>query len=238
MRHFLPAIVIVAIGLGGCNAFARSHDSGAKTTRDYNVGAFTKLAVAGAYDVEVRTGGQVGVHAEGGEKRLEAMEVKVDGNTLEIGSRKGMHWEWTDGGKVRLIVTVPTLEGAEIAGSGDVTVDRATGPDFKGSIAGSGDLKLASVDARSVKFEIAGSGSIQAAGKADSVKYDIAGSGNIDAPRLVAQTAAVSIAGSGGVKAHATGTAAIEIMGSGDIDLTGGAKCTVSKAGSGNVRCS
>ena len=48
----------------------------------------------------------------------------------------------------------------------------------------------------------------------------------------------VSIAGSGGVRAHASGTADVSIMGSGDVDVAGGAKCIVSKAGSGNVRCS
>ena len=56
--------------------------------------------------------------------------------------------------------------------------------------------------------------------------------------RVQAQQAKVSIAGSGSVKAHATGTADVSIMGSGDVDVTGGAKCSVSKAGSGNVRCS
>ena len=48
----------------------------------------------------------------------------------------------------------------------------------------------------------------------------------------------VSVAGSGGVKAHASGTADVSIMGSGDVDVTGGAKCNVSKQGSGDVRCS
>ena len=48
----------------------------------------------------------------------------------------------------------------------------------------------------------------------------------------------VSIAGSGNVGAHATGTADVSIMGSGDVEVTGGAKCKVSKAGSGDVRCS
>ena len=53
-----------------------------------------------------------------------------------------------------------------------------------------------------------------------------------------AQGLKVSIAGSGGVKAHSSGTADVSIMGSGDVEVAGGAKCNISKAGSGNVRCS
>jgi len=55
---------------------------------------------------------------------------------------------------------------------------------------------------------------------------------------LVAEQAKISIAGSGDVKAHATGSADVSIMGSGDVEVSGGAKCKVSKAGSGDVRCS
>ena len=57
-------------------------------------------------------------------------------------------------------------------------------------------------------------------------------------PALDATDADVSIAGSGNVRARATGTADVSIMGSGDVEVTGGAKCDVSKHGSGDVRCS
>jgi len=94
------------------------------------------------------------------------------------------------------------------------------------------------IEGGTVKLAIAGSGDLMAAGKADKVDISIAGSGDIDAKGLVSRTADVSIAGSGGVAAHATETADVSIMGSGDVELVGGAKCSVSKMGSGNVHCS
>ena len=75
-------------------------------------------------------------------------------------------------------------------------------------------------------------------GKAKSVTYEIAGSGDIDAKGLVAETARISIAGSGNVGANAWGSADVEMIGSGNVDLTGGAKCSVDKHGSGDVNCS
>lgn len=238
MRTTLPLLAGAALLLGGCQLLAHNHDAGPHATRDYPVGAFTKLAVAGAYEVEVRTGAAPSVHAEGGQSRLDKMEVKVEGDTLHIEPQKGLHWSWGDHDRVKLIVTVPALTAAEIAGSGDISIDHVAGPAFKGRIAGSGDLRLAKVDTQSLELGIAGSGDIKAAGSAASVKYDIAGSGDIDGAGVVAQTAAVSISGSGGIHAHATGTASIDVMGSGDVILTGGAKCAITKTGSGDVRCS
>ena len=70
-------------------------------------------------------------------------------------------------------------------------------------------------------------------GTAQAAQYDIAGSGDIDAGALDAKDLKATIAGSGGIKAHSSGTADVSIMGSGDVDVAGGAKCKVSKAGSG-----
>ena len=60
----------------------------------------------------------------------------------------------------------------------------------------------------------------------------------MEAGAVQTQDLKVSIAGSGGIKAHSAGTADVSIMGSGDVEVTGGAKCKISKAGSGDVRCS
>ncbi|HEU4956017.1 MAG TPA: hypothetical protein VFT40_00160, partial [Sphingomicrobium sp.] len=61
---------LAAVGLfaAGCHvgADAENRDPGAEVTRSYQVAAFDKLEVAGPYEVNVVTGGQVGVTAKGG----------------------------------------------------------------------------------------------------------------------------------------------------------------------------
>lgn len=236
----LVPLAAATIALGACHVSAdgRERDAGAKVSRNYQVGTFEKIAVAGPYDVKVVTGGQPRVSAVGGENLLDETEVVVDGDTLEIRPRKnkGFRWSWTNG-KAEFTVNVAALRGAAIAGSGGINVDKVAG-DFEGDVAGSGDLRLAAVNGGKLKLSIAGSGEISAAGKAESLDIGIAGSGDIDARSLASRTADVSIAGSGNVAANVTDTADVSIMGSGDVELTGGAKCKVSKAGSGNVRCS
>ena len=238
LRSLAP--LLAATALAGCHARG-DEEGGATVSRNYSVGNFSAIEVAGPYDVEVRTGSNPSVAAQGSEKLLERTEVEVRDGKLVIHPEHQagwFHWGWSSRGKAHFTVTVPQLTGATIAGSGDIHVDKVSGQDFEGEVAGSGSLDVASFAVQQLKLTIAGSGDMKASGSAQSAKYDIAGSGDIDAANVQTQSLEATIAGSGGIKAHATGNANISIMGSGDVYVTGGAKCSVSKAGSGNAHCS
>jgi hypothetical protein len=242
MRKSITAAVIAASAATSACGHARNEDGGPTVSRNYQVGNFQEIEVAGPYNVQVRTGGNPGVSARGSEKLLERTVVEVKGDKLIIHTERQKGWfhvGWSVNGKADFIVTVPQLRGATIAGSGDIRVDKVRGDRFEGVVAGSGGLGVDALEVRSLKLAIAGSGDAKAgAGKAQVAEYDIAGSGGVDAGAVATQQVKVSIAGSGSVRAHASGAADVSIMGSGDVDVTGGAKCTVSKAGSGNVHCS
>lgn len=241
MRKLTAAALIAAAASTSACGQVHAENGGSTVSRNYRVGDFRQIEVAGPYDVEVRTGSAPSVAARGSEKLLDRTVVEVKGDRLLIRPDQQNHWfgGWSTRGTAHFTVTVPQLSGATIAGSGGIKVDRVAGPQFAGSVAGSGDLSVASMDVNSLKLSIAGSGGVKAgAGRAQVAHYDVAGSGDVDAGAIAAQQLNVSIAGSGGVRAHASGTADVSIMGSGDVDVSGGAKCNVSKAGSGNVRCS
>ena len=234
------AAVIAASALAGCHV--RADDNGGTTvSRNYSIGNFSAIEVAGPYDVEVRTGANPGVSARGAEKLLDRTVVEVQGDKLLIHAENNhsFFFGWSHHGGAKFIVTVPQLSGATIAGSGDIRVDKVSGPNFEGTVTGSGGLEVAAMNVQQLKLEIAGSGDVKAgAGTAQAAQYDIAGSGDIDASSVQARDLKATIAGSGGIKAHSSGTADVSIMGSGDVDVSGGAKCKISKAGSGDVRCS
>jgi len=226
--------------LAGCGiARGKEEDAGPTTERDFQVGNFNQIELTGGYDVNVKTGSAPSVHAKGGQNVLDRLEIKVVNGVLQIGSKKRSAFNWGKHGQVTLDVTVPSLAGVALAGSGDVKVDRIAGEQFEGGIAGSGNLSIENIEVARLKIGIAGSGGAKAgAGKATAAEYDIAGSGDIDAKGVASETTKVSIAGSGGIAGQATRTADVSIMGSGDVELTGGGKCNISKHGSGDVRCS
>jgi hypothetical protein len=242
MRKSVAAVIIAGSAATSACGHSREEGAGPIVSRDYQVGNFQAIEVAGPYDVDVRTGGNPGVSAQGSQKLLERTTVEVRGDKLVIRPEREhgfFHFSWSRRGKAHFTVTVPQLSGATIAGSGDIRVDKVQGNRFEGTVAGSGGINVGNMDVQLLKLAIAGSGGVKAGtGKAQSAEYEIAGSGDVDASAIQAQQAKVSIAGSGNVRAHASGTADVSIMGSGDVEVSGGAKCNISKAGSGNVRCS
>ncbi len=243
MRNAVAAAALIAVAAAtpACSQ-NRAENGGATISRNYPVGGFRQIEVAGPYDVEVRTGSNPSVSAQGSEKLLERTVVEVKGDKLLIRTERNKGWfrmGWSSKGKARFVVTVPELGGAAIAGSGDIRVDRVKGQSFDGSIAGSGGLNIGAVEVGTLRLSIAGSGDARTgAGRAQNAEYEIAGSGGVEAGGVSTQALKVSIAGSGNVRANATQTADVDIVGSGDVVVTGGAKCNVSKAGSGDVRCS
>lgn len=215
-------------------------DLGKTVSRNFQVSDFQEIAVAGPYDVTVRTGAKPSVTAQGPEKVLDQAVVEVNGDKLVIRTENHFFsWSWGSHGKTTFTVTVPQLRKAVLAGSGDLQINAVTGDSFEGALAGSGDLGVGSVEVQSLKLGLAGSGDAKiGGGKAQSAEYKIVGAGDVDARNVTAQQLKISIAGSGDVKGRATGTADVSIMGSGDVAITGGAKCTVTKHGSGDVNCS
>lgn len=232
----LAALPLIACNMGSDDGKPGIAGSGSGNTRTYQVADFTGVALRGSDDVDVRVGSAFSVRAEGDPEVMEYLKIEKDGDTLKIGRRNRSGFNWGDR-EAKVYVTMPRITDGSVAGSGDMTIDRAEGARFSASTAGSGSIEVGTLAADAVVLNIAGSGDIEAAGTAKSVKASIAGSGNVDAGKLKASGADISIAGSGSVKLDVDGNAKVSIVGSGDVDVGANATCTVSKMGSGDVRC-
>ena len=149
MRKSVAAAVIAASAATSACGHSREEGAGPNVSRNYQLGNFQAIEVAGPYDVEVRTGGKPGVSAQGSEKLLERTVVEVRGDKLVIRPEEHHGWfsfGWSNNGKARFSVAVPQLSGATIAGSGDIRVDKVQGNRFEGTVAGSGGIDVATVD--------------------------------------------------------------------------------------------
>ena len=234
-------ILASALVVAACSAAADAErgermDPGPMSQRSFDLAGFNSVSLAGPHDVIVTVGPAFSVRAEGPANVLDRLELDVQGDSLNIGMKKG-RWSFRDPGKTVIHVTMPAIEAAAIGGSGDMRIDKAEGRGFSASIGGSGNIDIASIRVGEASFSIAGSGDIRAAGATQRSTVSIAGSGDVDLGGVETRTASVSIVGSGGVRARAMEAAEVSIMGSGDVEISGTAKCSVSKMGSGSVRC-
>lgn len=241
-KTIIAPLALIALALGACNS--KSDAASAKSTagpdgsRSFAVADFTGVALKGSDDVVVTQGTAFAVTAKGPQDQLDRLEISVKDGVLVVGHKRG---DWKIGRStkgVQVAVTMPRLDSAVVAGSGNMQVDKASGDEVSATVAGSGNLVIADVTAKALELSIAGSGDLNVTkGTTDTGEYSIAGSGDVTASGVSATNVDLSIAGSGNIAAKASEAAAVSIVGSGDVTVTGGAKCSTSKVGSGDVTC-
>jgi hypothetical protein len=245
MRMVLGMVSLLA--LAACNSGSSnpaevrvtpSEEEGGAATSEVALEGFEEVALAGPDNVEITLGEEFSVRAEGPEDVLELLEYEIHGDRLDIGRRHENFSMRGPRGVATIYITMPAIRGAAIAGSGDLTIDRAEADEFEASVAGSGNIAIGELATDSAEFDIAGSGDIRVAGIAGDVEIGIAGSGNVRADDLQAARLDVRIAGSGNVDAYVTESVDANFIGSGDVNVRGGAECRSRSIGSGDLRCS
>ncbi|BBD97113.1 DUF2807 domain-containing protein [Sphingobium amiense] len=239
----IPVLMVSAMAMvpAACSresGSGRHEDSGppADPAAWASLKGFTAIEATGPDNVIV-TRGDFSVRAEGEQKVLDRLDIRVDGDRLEIGRRKRMGMSWSDDRGATIRVSLPAIRSVEATGSGDVEVDRADGEGFTAELTGSGNVKVAAMQVRSLKAEITGSGDMSVAGAAESVDVSVTGSGNFSGESLKAGRGEASILGSGDVGFASDGPVDISIMGSGNVTVKGKAQCKQSIMGSGEARC-
>jgi len=183
------------------------------------VGAFTALRLDSSVDVHARQGAtpSVSVHADDNIEPL--VETVVDGDTLVVRLKKGSSFHSRHNVVVDVVFT--SLTAVQQRGSGDLQINRVSGPKFESSISGSGDLHIEHAQVGAFALSIAGSGDVVVSGTADEARFGIAGSGDIDARNFPAKKVSVSISGSGDARVNATEMLEAKVAGSGDVTYSG-----------------
>lgn len=183
-----------------------------KTVR--SLSSFQKIAIAGGYDALVlQEGDSESVVLETKGIDPDRIVTEVNGNTLEIRTKKGSYSNFT----ARLIVTYKSLSSIASSGSTDiVTNGPIRGDKFEYAGSGSGDFK-GELAVRKFSVAVSGSCDMELKGNADEQEYAISGSGDIDASKLKGKRAEVAISGSGDVKLSVDGPVKTSVSGSGDV---------------------
>jgi hypothetical protein len=236
MRNALfIGLPIVALAAWGVSQGVWS-ETGQRSSRAFPVGSFTAVSLDGSDNVRVIRGPTTTVSATGPQKVLDALNIRVERNTLKIDRKSG--WSYSGPSQAAIItVTMPMISAAAVDGSGDLTIEGADGASFSAAVEGSGDLTITKLAVRRVQLAADGSGDLTISGTADEAAMAADSSGDIHARELISQRAAIAVDGSGTVKATVRDRATISVAGSGDVDVTGTDICTISKEGSGMARC-
>lgn len=208
----------------------------ADTREARNVAPFTRVQLAGSMEVIVTQGSTQKVEVEGLPEDVKEVTTTVEKGRLRVGNvnHSGLNWRGFKG-PVKVYVTVTTLEGLSVSGSGHLHADNAlTGKAVSVAVSGSGKLR-APLTAEVVDASISGSGQMQLSGSAQSLAASVSGSGRIDASALKAGSCEARISGSGNCRVNVTETLDAHISGSGNVLYGGSPKVSSHISGSGRV---
>lgn len=236
----MNTITKFALGTAVALVFAAPNISFASPEGDEQsreVSDFTKVKLMGSMDVDVVAGKKTSVKVIAPKDMLEKIITEVDGSTLKVHYEKNMKWDRAWNNKdIRILVTVPSIEGAGIYGSGDIKVKGGKGKELDLTVKGSGDISMMKSDYKSVDISLMGSGDINIDGKCGHASVGIMGSGDISAGKLKCSEVDVTVKGSGDVEVYASKSVVASVSGSGDISVLGNPKeVDRTERGSGDI---
>lgn len=186
--------------LAGCD-HRSEFGTGPERTETREVGQFESIEINGATQLRITVGVPHSLTVEGREKFIERLSTEVHGDTLYIKARKK---DWVAIGttpRITVRVGVPKLTRLEVEGGNDV--------ELSGFAGGATDIRLE------------GAVHLKGSGRLDELKVFMAGAGYADLDNVIAQSAAVTVAGVGTVSVHPVQTLDATMNGVGAIFYSG-----------------
>lgn len=224
-----------------CAAAVWARNMAEYTSRNVeNLGAFSALDVRGDAEVDFVQRADASVTLSGRDKLVNAVQVRVEANTLVISFAEPMFGKDKD--KLHILVTAPEVTAVTVSQNGEVDVRGALQADaltltasqngdisidnldvqaFSVAASGRAEVDVNRLAAKSVRAAASNHAEIELGGMAREVYLENNGSGDIDAGSLRAFSVKAVVNGSGDVEVFATDTLDASAMGRGKIEYKG-----------------
>lgn len=230
----LPALLVLTLAQScSRNDLVCTRGNGELETETRQLASFDALATSGNFDVTIVQGeGPIAV-VTAESNLLQHIETKVDRGTLQLNTVNDQCISPQE--RVRIEITVPSLAGVLLSGSGTLTSDTFLVSTFNAELTGSGsiDLRLTGQD---VTATVGGSGQMVLAGSTRESSLTITSSGSLDALQMPSETCRATVRGSGDLFLHCDSLLIAEITSSGDIWYTGNPEIDELDTGSGDLK--
>jgi hypothetical protein len=226
----LGLVIAAATLLTACDTGALA-DPGPTKTEQRPVDGVHAVDLRTSGDLTITTGATPKLTITAGRTTLRYLTSTLQDGTVVLDSRSGHNAS----GDIHYELTLPTLDGIVIAGSGSADGTVVADGSFTVSVSGSGSAALDGLAATAVTVQLSGSGDIHLTGTTDAQSVKLDGSGTYLGSQLTSHTTDVQIDGSGNARVNATGQLDAQISGSGNISYTGSPVLTTHISGNGAI---
>ena len=229
----MKTILLLAIAILNATCMNSSVSANATSTQETVVNAmntrtkvnqFSNISVCGPLNVVLTKDKRCSVTVEGdSQEALKNLVVYVKDNTLIVTTKPGVNNVNME--QLRVNVTAPTIEGLEMAGSGNLsTLSDFTAQKAHMEVTGSGNIIMSNpFICQQMVIKTTGSGNISVNKlKAKKLITSITGSGEVDFNNLDVKDAVSEITGSGNISLSGkVGSHTKHVTGSGQVDTIG-----------------
>lgn len=205
-----------------------------------DVAAFTAVELRYFGQVRLQHGDACGLEIDGDPDVVPKVRSEVRGSTLVL--EVGESWldRLTSGlllvanRPLTYLVTLPTLTGIAVSGSGEVVGEGWTGEGLKIRISGQAEVSCTDASYEALDLVVSGRGKVTLSGRARTASFAISGSADVAAADLASSTTEVKIAGQGNVDVRVSERLSVRIAGLGRVRYHGDptVKQVISGAGS------
>ena len=247
MKTLVLVVLVAAMAVPGISTAQK------KETR--NVSEFSSLNFGVPGTVTVKQGNTQSVVLEGDPEVLAHVKTEVKGGRLNIVPEE--NWRSWNSRKVTAHVTMKTIDGLGVSGSGNLTVDGTIrAKDIDLWVSGSGSMDVNAEATGELEANVAGSGKMDVKGTCSELECNVSGSGDLTIAVGSTRKAELEIAGSGNIRAKGstdemeitvsgsgklsaadfnTRVSRIKITGSGNVEIAASEEIDANITGSGTV---
>lgn len=188
-------------------------------TRQFSVSSFSKVNAGGAFVLRFRKGDTYKVVADGREKDLDDINVKVDGSTLKISlDGKGL-FNWSNHKRIGLTITIPNaIDELQLSGASKASL---TGFDTYNDLSVNMSGACRTVfdgNVNKLNVDLSGASNVVLRGHAKEMEADLGGASKLEATSMTIDRASVDAGGA----SHAD----LGQVGSLDSETSGASKVT------------
>lgn len=197
MRLLVPVFLVLAIGCSNMMGPMVKGDGKSKTESRPATG-FTAVDIQTVCKVDIKPGDKSAVEVTADENLLPIISAEVKDGTLVIRSTQN----FSSGIGIKVVITTPALKEVKASGASTVTMDGASGDDFKLELSGASKVDWKGA-AKKLTAKVSGASKATLSGTADTLHADCNGASHVKAYDLAAGTAVVVAEGASTIEVNA-----------------------------------
>lgn len=208
-------------------------------TDQFDVTPFTTIESSVVANIEIRQSPTTQVTAEGSERLLDLLEVRIEGNKLILDMEERLlKNQKARNERLTIMITTPTLSKIDFEGVGNIEIHgNFTGDELIIDSEGVGNFNANHLDIGFLRVSSEGVGNTTLSGNADRVEIRSEGVGNVNTSKLRSRSTIVSSEGVGNVRCHASEYLRVRSEGIGGVTYYGRpAETDLSKEGIGRIK--